>query len=239
MGGDNYEDSIYDRIRKGDIEVIRDTITSMQERTITFASGEKLAVDAVIFATGWKKSLPFLSGTLAMQLGLPSASYTAEYMEKWKLLEAKADKRIYQENPILKTAPQLPKIISENTGKYRLYHHCIPTEFADRSIAVMGALSTGSTLQHAMVGSLWTAAYMLGKLDLPPKEEIEETAAYEIRFSQIRHSGAGLNPWMKKGWFNELFGPYTCKDYGNLSERWIEKHGICEYAASSPKIFKQ
>ncbi|KAF3926838.1 hypothetical protein ABW20_dc0102261 [Dactylellina cionopaga] len=247
---DNYETSIYQDIRNGNIEVIRDTITSMEGSTIALSSGESLTADAMVFATGWKTNLPLFSEEMQTQLGLPSTLHDGNDLGKWEALEAEAERSIYSTNPFLKDAPKPPKIQipPQHASAFRLYHHIIPTDFADRTIAFPGSVIVGGTMQYAIIMSVWTAAYMLGKLELPNKEEMERVAAYELRYTQLRHPAIsndhpmisydyqsinsmlmkelGLNPLLKKGWISELFGAYTCHDYKDLSRKWMAKHGI-------------
>ncbi|KAF3927802.1 hypothetical protein ABW20_dc0101414 [Dactylellina cionopaga] len=252
IGVNNYDVKIYDFIRNGDIEVVRDNIVSLEGDKVGLASGEKFDTDAVVFATGWSANVSMFSDNLEleMKLGLPSTSYADEYLQKWKALEDEADKRVFAENPILKDAPAPPRIPPQESGPFRLYHYTIPTEFADKSIAFLGVAPTPGTSHYALVLGLWTAAYMTGRLDLPSKEEIEKAAAFELRYTQIRHVGLsnefplisfdfmsimavflkelGINPYMKKGYFSEIFSSYTADDYADLFEKWIEKHGIVQ-----------
>ncbi|KAK6515276.1 hypothetical protein TWF506_007620 [Arthrobotrys conoides] len=253
-GTDNYDTSLYDRIRSKQIEVIRETITSLEGTNITLVSGESFTTDAVIFATGFKTTIQFFSEDLSMRIGLPSTKYTEEYLGKWGHLEAEADKRVYKANPVLLSAPKPPPYFLSDpaAGKLRLYHHIIPTdpEFLDGSLVILGSFSAASTLQSAMILSLWAAVYMFGKMELPPQDEMEKVAAYEIRMHQIRSPGMvndlpwvsfdfvafstmmlkelGLNPWRKKGWYDELLQAYTCHDYGDLAKEWVELHGTVE-----------
>ncbi|KAK6499822.1 hypothetical protein TWF481_010180 [Arthrobotrys musiformis] len=257
-GADNYDTSLYDCIRSGKIEMIRDTITSLEGKSVTLASGAKLTTGAVVFATGFKTTIPFIAEDLAVRIGLPSTNYPEEYLEKWRLLEDEADKRAYKANPFLKSAPKPPPYLLSDpeAGKLRLYHHILPTdpEFLDGSLAILGSFSAASTLQSAMIVSLWAAAYMFGKVELPSQDEMEKIAAYQIRSHQIRNPGMindlpwvgfeflaysvmmlkelGLNPWRKKGWYSELIHPYTCQDYGDLAKEWVEKHGTVESPGS-------
>ncbi|KAK6527477.1 hypothetical protein TWF694_004465 [Orbilia ellipsospora] len=250
IGVDNYDIKVYDSMRNGSIEVVRDTMTGLEGDSVVLASGDKFETDAVIFATGWKASVSLFSENLEleMNLGLPSTSYTDEYLQKWKKLEEEADGRVFSDNPILKDAPEPPRIPPQESGPFRLYHYTVPTEFADRSIAFLGVAPTPATTQYAMVMGLWTAAYMAGKLDLPSKEEMEQTTAYELRFTQIRHVGLsnefplitfdwlaiaskfmielGIDPYTKGGYFSEIFGAYMADDFVDLYDRWIKKHGI-------------
>ena len=181
--------------------MIRETITSLEGTNITLASGETLTADAVVFATGFKTTIPFFAEDLAMRIGLPSTKYTAGYLEKWTLLEAEADKRVYKANPLLHSAPKPPPyfLSDPEAGKLRLYHYILPTdpEFLDGSLVILGSFSAASTLQSAMILSLWTAVYMFGKMELPSQNEIEKIAAYEIRTHQIRNPGMVNDlPWL-------------------------------------------
>ncbi|EPS37742.1 hypothetical protein H072_8534 [Dactylellina haptotyla CBS 200.50] len=249
---DNYEVPVYDHLRDGTIEVIRDNIVSTEGDTITLESGEKFSTDAVIFATGWRTNFPFFSEELAMQLGLPSTACTEEFNKKWKDLETEADKRVFSTNPYLETAPVPPRIPPQEASPFRLYHHAVPTNpsFADGSIAILGSASVAATTHYVPVISLWTAVYMLGKMELPDTAEMEKAAAYELRFNQIRHVGItndfpwiswdymgvmsklltemGMKPWLKGGFFGELFSMQTAHGFGVPSQKWIA-------SASSPQ----
>ncbi|KAF3924782.1 hypothetical protein ABW21_db0200733 [Orbilia brochopaga] len=234
LGADNYDISFWDHVRNGDIKVIRDTIKSMKGKTIDLVGGERFDTDAVIFATGWKTSFPMFTDAQAVELGLPAPlhAYTDEYIKKWKELEREAENKIYSINPFLKSAPMPPEIPQER----------------DRSIAILGNIDSTATLQYMIPNIVWTMAYMLGELDLPSKEEMEMQAAYELRFSQIRHPGSsnqvpnllfdtlpvstmflkelGLNPWRKGKWFRELFDDYSSKDFQNIANEFKEKYRV-------------
>ncbi|KAF3929361.1 hypothetical protein ABW19_dt0201144 [Dactylella cylindrospora] len=246
----NYDVNIYDYLRNGAIEVVRDTIVGMEGNTITLSSGETFTTDCVVFGTGWKADVSMFheDPELEMELGIPTTKYTDEYLQKWEALDKEADKKVYAANPILKDAPAPPKLPPQDSGPFRLYHYMVPTNFADRSIAFLGVTPSTGTIPQGMIQGLWVAAYMMGKLDLPSKEEMEKATAYELRFCQIRHIGIGndfplisfdfmgivtmflkelgLNPWMKKGYFSEIFDTYTCNDYEDIAQKWMTKHGI-------------
>ncbi len=56
----------YDMLRKGRLAVRRDVITAFGgDAEVQLASGDQVAADVVIFATGWRQTLPFLTPELA------------------------------------------------------------------------------------------------------------------------------------------------------------------------------
>ncbi|KAF3920249.1 hypothetical protein AA313_de0207714 [Arthrobotrys entomopaga] len=248
---DNYDENLWDYVRDGTIEVIRDTIESVQGDFVTLKSRYRFPTDAVILATGFRARIPFFEEDpkLEMQLGLPcpSHNYTEEYIRKWNTLEAEADEKVFALNPLLKEAP-VASNAPPHFGPFRLYHWTVPTEFADDSIAIMGAHMVTGTIHYAIVKSAWTVAYMTGKLQLPSKEEMEKAAAYELRFSQICYLGQGnsfpltVADWtsilsmllkelgfsgkLKKTWFAEIFQRITCKDIVGITREWISQNRI-------------
>ncbi|KAF3150374.1 hypothetical protein TWF569_004759 [Orbilia oligospora] len=224
IGIDNYDVNICDYLRNGDIEVIRDTIVSLEGNKVMLASNPSYATDAVIFGTGWKSSISLFSENreLEMQLGLPSASYTEEYIQKWRALETEADRKVFATNPVLRHAPKLPTTppSTQELGPFRLYHHTIPTNFADRSIAFLGVAQTAGTIHYGLVMALWTAAYFNDRLNLPSKEEMERIAAYELRFNQIRHLGIRNEfPIIYSDFMSVLFADGLDDDYTSKGTR--------------------
>ncbi|KAF3913536.1 hypothetical protein ABW20_dc0102875 [Dactylellina cionopaga] len=183
----------------------------MKGTTVTMASGESFSTDAVIYATGWKKASSLFDENLEMELDLASISPSntterRQHQQKWEALEIEAEKEVYAKNPYLKEAPMPPRVPPKVTGgQFRLYHHVVPSGVADGSIVFLGAVGTPATLIYSMVISLWTAAYMFGRLEnLPSKEEMEKVAAFEHKFDQIRHPGTGNEyPWVSTDWMLE------------------------------------
>jgi hypothetical protein len=56
----------FELARRGRLDLRRDTITAFgDDAEVELASGERLAADTVVFATGWRQTLPFLGPELA------------------------------------------------------------------------------------------------------------------------------------------------------------------------------
>jgi hypothetical protein len=56
----------FELARRGQLDLRRDTITAFgDDAEVELASGERLAADTVVFATGWRQTLPFLGPELA------------------------------------------------------------------------------------------------------------------------------------------------------------------------------
>ena len=55
----------YAAVRRGRVQLRRDEITAFSDDAVTLASGERVSADIVIFATGWRQTVPFLDPDLA------------------------------------------------------------------------------------------------------------------------------------------------------------------------------
>ena len=54
------KDTVYEMARRGQLLLRRDSIVSfLGDSEILLASGDRITADIVIFATGWRQSLPF------------------------------------------------------------------------------------------------------------------------------------------------------------------------------------
>ncbi|KAH9886871.1 flavin-binding monooxygenase-like family protein [Xylariomycetidae sp. FL2044] len=58
-------------LRKGDLTIVRDSIDTADEKGVKLVSGERVAADYVIYATGWGDHFGFFSAELKDELGIP------------------------------------------------------------------------------------------------------------------------------------------------------------------------
>lgn len=89
--------------------------------------------------------------SLALALGIPTRVGYGDTAEAkyWQELDSKAEHRLQERYPLLKTAPHFHKHEVAHTP-FRLYKHIIPYSYAaqhDRSFIFLGMLSN---LQYAM-----------------------------------------------------------------------------------------
>lgn len=131
------------------VHVMRANITQTFGEFVTLSDGQKLATDALVFATGYKIYAPIFSPELSATLGAPTDvdSYPKELQNKWDLLEAKADAEVIKIFPRLASPPPFNKKAIPHTP-YRLYKSILPPILAendDRSLVFVGAIGPLNT----------------------------------------------------------------------------------------------
>lgn len=158
-------------------------ITRLSSKAVHLSTGETLATDGLVCCTGWRNKPPFevLPPGADADIGLPSQ--TTQYDE----LARKADTEIARQFPMLAHRPtgSLEQIARTegSTGPFRLWRFIAPpTEKFDRSIIFLGLLTTPHFCISAELQSLWSVAYLTGKLVLDkktPEERARSGVSYE------------------------------------------------------------
>lgn len=208
----NYDTDIFDLIRSGSVSVHIADIEGLAPKTVLLSKGERLKVDAMVCATGWKHrvSLDFLPKDL--DLGLPHHTTNAPSAQ---IKQAKEE--ILSRFPRLKQRPATrPKYIPLTESKgisdedlappeetfepFQHYRFMVPpSTIRDRNIAFIGFQLTISTTIMAQAQALWIAAYFSGKTDavtIPADdEEIKYEAVLHNQFGRWRYpEGFGVVP---------------------------------------------
>jgi len=220
----------------GKATIHRDEIVSMQNKSITLASGSSLDSDFVVFATGWDDDISIFSPKLREELGLPKSNGASQY-EEASTIEKKIDDFL----PLLKDPPHNLNCYRKQKA-WNLYQRIVPVALAesgDNSLVLLGQIHSISTMMLSGVQALWAVEYLRGQLDLPEKglqEEVDEWNAWTRR--RYMSSGSkfpyaiydfipyidklcrdlGIRANRKGGLYKELFEPYGPRDYKTIVE---------------------
>ncbi|KAJ5249121.1 hypothetical protein N7468_000572 [Penicillium chermesinum] len=233
----NYKTNFFDLVKNGSIHVYEAEIDKLSEKTVHLSTGESLATDALICATGWKKSssVKFLN----CDLGIPGTDD-----EKSAMFE-EADKKVLEEFPDLASQPSL-RYKPGKSDPLRLYRFMVPTAaYEKRNIAFAGAVSTVSTSTCASIQGLWISAFFDGQLNRTAantEEAVQEAVLHsqwgiwrypcgysrtlpDIAFDVLPYfdlmvRDLGLKHHRKASPWAELVEPYKPKNYASLVEEW-------------------
>lgn len=198
----NYPTNWFDLVRQGKIKIVIDEIDQLgDEDEVQLKSGEKIQVDAVVCATGWKigGSVEFKPEGLRYQLGLPTTEQpdledealikqvTNEIYESYPFLKTRDTSRVHHPDPELRHAT-----ISQPAHQpYRLHRFLVPPAFLQqRSIGFAGAISCLGNAPCAYLQGLWLTAYLDGTLKLPEasSEKIRRDVYRDTQYCALRHA---------------------------------------------------
>lgn len=186
----------------GNLNVIRSEIESLSHTdVVNLKNGVSVRSDMVIACTGFEKPYRPFSRELREELGL---SYAEADAAKWANLDVEAEEAIDELLPMLKeNTPDLqPLAVSVGKpeqrgllqGPSRHYRRLVPPSLAangDRSICFPGVVHVIFTPTVSEFQALWTAAYMLGKLQLPAFGEMESEVARFNAWARKRYLEQG------------------------------------------------
>jgi hypothetical protein len=173
--------------------VTRDEIASVEGQEVLLESGERLRCDAIVACTGWSNCYPMFDLELAKKLGLPllPGDEDVDQATVWEDRIKTADKHVVDAFPKLADQPKYPDHKPKSTPS-RLYQAMIPIEGDDtHSIAFMGTVGTTQSFTVAEVQSLWVAAYLDNKIQLPSHEDMEASVALATAWRRRRYLGDG------------------------------------------------
>lgn len=240
-------EDFWDTIAKN-VHVHRNDIDRLEEHTVIFDDGSSIPVDVIICCTGFQNNYSFFDEKQRIRLGLPHARMKDIDEESWELLEADAEKSILQRYPKLAAAPNSGRLGENHNSKQmtpnRMYHLIAPLD--DDSIAFMGNVYVPNGFRIAEAQAIWTTAYLDGKVELPPKEEMRKEIARVTTYIRRRYpkqgelgnyilydvmgyvdklfSEVGLTSH-RKGWWSDLVYPVVVKDLHGTTKEYLEKHG--------------
>lgn len=246
----NYPTDFFAHVRSRQIRVHIASITHLSHKTVHLSDGQTLPADALLCATGWKKSPPisFLpeGSATAASLGLPHSTKLASPDV------AKANATILSQFPSLANQPSVPQGPERNdtSHPYRLYRLIAPPSqtCSKRTLAFAGMTMTTSTALMAQTQALWISAYFDGALTRNPHDAAAATwsALLHSQFGRWRYPcgyGAwvpdfvfdaipyvdmllrdlGLETRRKGSWWRDIIVPYGVADYRGLVDEWTEK----------------
>lgn len=177
----------------------RDEIVSLTDTdNVHLKSGTTLQVDMILSCTGYEKPYRSFSEELRLELGL---TYGEEDAVKWEKLEAQGEVQVDRLLPILKNlSPEahgdLPTEKDNHSlhGPSRHYRRLVPPSRADqkdRTIFFPGMVHSIFTPLIAETQALWGTAYMLGYLDLPSEETMDQEVATFNVWTRKRYLAQG------------------------------------------------
>lgn len=239
----NYDSGFFEFVKNGTIRVHTANISLLSPRKVHLSTGEVLDADALVCATGWKKTPSFSFSNWDIKLQRSVSEMTD--------LTQAADAEILARFPILKSQPLLrspPKL----TDPLRLYRFMVPPAlWDDRSLAFAGMVSSASTSICANLQGLWISAYLDGKLNRTPVNdtdavreavlssqwgkwrypcgyggEVADLAFDALPYFDLLIRDLGLESRRKRSWLAETIEPYKPCDYRTVAKEWLDAHPI-------------
>ena len=245
----NYDVDFYDLIRDSPVNVIREDLNRLDGEAIVLQNGQRITTDALVCATGYKysPSFPLEPHDKQLSWGIPVAPSLDNV---FPVLDAKADKELFDRFPILSTSPSSLERQAGSTP-WRLWRFIArPSQVCSEphSLAFLSTITSYQTTIKCEITSLWAYAYLHDELDVQPQSEADVLyeAALWSRFGKWRCPmgmqgkiadflldalpyydlllrDLGLGSW-RKGWgiSGEIFGRwYEVKDYRGIVNEWI------------------
>ncbi|KAI1823679.1 flavin-binding monooxygenase-like family protein [Xylaria intraflava] len=224
-------------LRKGNITIIRDNVSTVDASGAVLRSGRRVDADRVIYCTGWGDHFGFFSESLKEELGIPQYGATAPSQtpasstkpNEWFVHDEAADAVVAQKLPLLAAGPKDlrnpdPKRLITRR-RWRLYNRCVPLSTArdeDRSIVILGQIHTTQTPTISAVQCLWAVAYLLGEVALPTEDSMVEEVAQWNAWTRKRYLGVGERyPYALFDWI-----PYLDRLLGDLGVKTQRKRGV-------------
>jgi dimethylaniline monooxygenase (N-oxide forming) len=193
----------WELFHSGKATVYRESITSMEETSVTLSSARKLPTDLVVFCTGYNDDITTLSRPLQESLGLPNREYETTYPSDNKELDELADEVVKISFPALANTPKTIRL-PRTQRKSPLYRRMISPQTAN-DIVFMGQIHTIATPILAHVQALWAVAFLTGRLSIPSRTVMEEEIAL-------------WNAWTKRRYLSQGYKlPYSIYDFHSVS----------------------
>lgn len=178
----------------GDVSVHRTEIDHFAlGNKIYLQNGVILSTDYVILCTGFEKSYRAFGNEMRVECGL-----TYDKDNKWVQLNARGEQIVDEKLPYLKDHPIRAKPRREEDtllhGPSRHYRRLIVPHMAasgDRSIYFPGLIHSIFTPLVSEFQALWGCAYMLGRLDLPDQQTMEQEVATWNVWTRKRYLAQG------------------------------------------------
>lgn len=199
----NYPTNWFDLVREGRIKIVIDEIEHLGDgKDVHLKSGEKLKIDALVYATGWETGgdVQFKPESLRTQLGLPTTQppdsedlalikkAEHELHQRFPYLQTRDTSRLHHPIPSLRYEP----VAAPTQQPYRLYRFLVPAAYLrQRSIGFTGALMCLGNAPCAYLQGLWLTAYLDGTLELPQAsdEQIKYEVYRDTQYCSLRNAG--------------------------------------------------
>ena len=219
----------------GDVTVHRTDVESLSHLdVVNLKNGYSIATDFVITCTGFEKPYQTFSDDAKHRFGLAYDDLTSP---KWAKLDALGEENVDRLLPLLKKPPMAPATRSSgngngssssrkhNHGPSRHYRRLVVPSMAaegDRSVYFPGLIHSIFTPLVSEFQALWGVAFMLGRLDLPDQDTMEEEVAT-------------FNAWTRKRYLEQgRKHAYSIYDYLSVSwsllfsrRGWFALYGSC------------
>jgi cation diffusion facilitator CzcD-associated flavoprotein CzcO len=248
----NYDTDIYDFVRNGQVEVVREDLECLDGDELTLQTGKKIKSDALILATGYKygPSFAFEPSDKQLSWGIP---VPPSQDDMFPALDAQADIELFETFPALSSSP-LALDLQPGLTPWRLWRFMAPPSQVcskPHSLVFLSAITSLQTMIKCELTSLWAYAYLNDSLSVKPTTEADilYEAALWSRFGKWSRSmgmqgkiadffldsmpyydlllrDLGLRSW-RKGWgiIGEVFGRwYELQDYKGVVDEWITKN---------------
>lgn len=182
----------------------------MKEKTVYLKSEATTTADCIIMCTGWGDHLGIFDAEHKAKIGIPvqnSRDLSEQKVERsdlidWPRYDEAADKAVDAKLPSVARPPKHPELLDPRLQKkWRLWKRVVPVELAaqgDRSLVLLGQMTTAYTPVMAEVQAFWAVVYLLGDLEVPDVStmatEVAEFNAYTRKryFNQGQRSQYGL-----------------------------------------------
>jgi len=178
----------------GDVTVHQTEIDSFSHYdVVNLKNGYSVATDIVILCTGFDKGYKAFSKELQEECGL---YYDSSKNSRWTKLDARGEQEVNNLLPFLRHSP-LPSTKAKakpTHGPSRHYRRLIVPHMAaqgDRSILFPGMIHSVFTPLTGELQALWGVAFMLGWLQLPSQEEMEQESAIFNAWTRKRYLEQG------------------------------------------------
>lgn len=147
----NFHSNFFDLVKEGKVRVHTANITNLTPGRVHLSTGKSLSSDAIICATGWKKTPSFRFSNWGPKL--PRSDIEIEELANG------ADDEILRRFPILKSQPSVRGERYKSSKPVRLYRFMVPPAlWEDRTLAFAGMISSVSTSICASLQGLWISA---------------------------------------------------------------------------------
>lgn len=203
------------------VKVYRQNVDRIGPNGVHLADGTDIAVDGIVYCTGWKAETPYIEAQMACFLGIaaPLSAVNSNDSAKWQMLEDKADREVIRRFPVLRDVPPCYKY-EQTMAPFRLYNAMLPIR--DHSIVFLGKMSLANGTYNAEVQALFAVAVFDKNIQLPSEEKMEEEVALVRAWQRRRYPGkGGMGNWF---YFDIL--PYTDTILGQLG---VSGHRVGEF----------
>jgi dimethylaniline monooxygenase (N-oxide forming) len=201
MGLENlgFAPEFYQLARRGRVELRRDTIAAYGASDVLLGSGNRVAADVVIFATGWRQTLPFLAPELT------SAALQDGYFRLYRHILPPTEQGLGFIGYASSTACQLTSEISA---------HWLSQAFrGELTLPSVDDMNAEIGRVHAWLAEVFPArpqGYFLG--------------VHLVHHIDDLLADMGIPTRRTRNLFREYLGPFTPARYSNIAQRRRQAH---------------